>query len=71
MGLPGVLSSLYSRRSTRGKLRLTLLNHHFRVQTSGERTLDHASPTTLSRSVFYLVMAPIDVRYVAVPSEAI
>ena len=57
-------------RSTRGKLRLTLLNHRFRVQHSGS-TLDHASPTILSRSAFYLVMAPINVCYVAAPSEAI
>lgn len=58
-------------RSTRGKLRLTLLNHRFRAQTLGEYTLNYASPTIFPRFAFYLVMAPIDVCYVAISSEAI
>ena len=58
-------------KSSRGKLRLTLLTQRFRVQTSGEHPIGHASPTTFSCSSFYLVVAPIRAFYVAAPPEAI
>ena len=58
-------------KSSRGKLRLTLLTQRFRVQTSGEHPIGHASPTTLSCSSFYLVVAPIRACYVAAPPQAI
>ena len=58
-------------KSSRGKLRSTLLTQRFRVQTSGEHSVGHASPTIFSCSGFYLVMAPIHACHVAAPPEAI